>query len=185
MFWIKLNNDSSYTGFSNDGRTLDFHGTDSGIVYFPIKDLADRKYNGKCTSSHCPGLKKEILHGCDLSFVPEGLNFIEEAITAWESGYQKVCPATFLEEPTDHSFYRANANYGTTLNPITKYECTGNLSYENITFVNDPPLLVFTVLQELSNKVENLAIVPKLIVIHNETFHLGGCTANIGGHFIA
>ena len=89
--------------------------------------------------------------------------------------------------PTDLSSFRANNDYGTKRRPVKNHECTGKIVYKNMKFKNTPPLLIFTVLRELAKKIENLSLIPSQILVHGETFFLGGCTVNIprGSHYVA
>ena len=54
---------------------------------------------------------------------------IEESFAMWESGYHKECPAKYDSQPTNHSAYHTNNDFGTKENPVIKHECVGNLIY--------------------------------------------------------
>ena len=87
---------------------------------------------------------------------------IQEAIATWESGRSKNCSAIFTEEPKTYSPIHTNANCGTTQNPITKYECIGKVVFSKIRFKHSPPVLVYHVLTELSEKISDLSLIPRI-----------------------
>ena len=100
----------------------------------------------------------------------------------------KKCPGTFEKEPLDHPLFRRNDNYGTEENPIIKFECSGNIIYEDIAFKIAPPILIYNVLEDLSSRILDLAIVPKKITLNGENFDLGDVTvfrSEGEGHFSA
>ena len=54
-------------------------------------------------------------------------------------------------------------------------------------FVNSPPVLIFTVTEDLGFKIRHLSEIPKKIVLYGMHFELGGCTVHIDprDHFVA
>ena len=77
--------------------------------------------------------------------------------------YNEKCPALY-DEPTTHSAYHINNDFGKTENHIIKYECVGKQCYNNM-FKNTSPMLIFTELIDLSNKVHDLSTIPKQIIM--------------------
>ena len=186
--WLSICDKSLYIGEKKDGNLIDVYGTEAGMALGPLSTVFERTFDSSCTSPYCPGFKKRTINGTDLQFMAGSVDPIQEAIATWESGRSKKCPAIFTEEPETHSSFHKNANYGTTQNPNTKYECVGKVVFSEIRFKHPPPVLVFHVLIELSEKISDLSLIPKDIILHGEHFLLGGATVFLSrgtSHFVS
>ena len=186
--WLSVCNETSYEGATKDGKMLNFYGTDAGLVYDTLSELFERSFDPECTSKNCPGNCKTVHYGCELIYIEGSSNLIEESIATWESGKNRNCPASSQNEPLDHLSYKKNDGYGTSGNPITKYECSGSLIYKNMAFKHTPPLIIFKISgDDLRNKIDDLSIIPHFMIVHGEYFVLAGITASIPNkdHFIA
>ena len=82
---------------------LNFYGTDAGLVYDTLSELFERSFDPECTSKNCPGISKTVHYGCELIYIEGSSNLIEESIATWESGKSRNCPASFQDEPLDHT----------------------------------------------------------------------------------
>ena len=186
--WLNICDETAYEGLKKQGHLIDYWGTEVGMSHGPLSSLFERKFKSSCTSPRCAGFKNRSLHGTDLNFIKDSVDLVQKAILLWESGYDNKCPGIFEKEPLDHSLFRRNDNYGTEENPIIKFECSGNIIYEGIAFKIAPPILIFNVLEDLSSRILDLAIVPKKITLHWENFDLGSVTffcSEGEGHFSA
>ena len=163
--WVSICDETAYEGLKKQGHLIDYWGTEIGMSHGPLSSLFERKFKSSCTSPRCPGFKNRSLHGTN-DFIKDSVDLVQEAILLWESGYDKKCPGIFEKEPLDHPLFRRNDNYGTEENPIIKFECSGNIIYEDIAFKIAPPILIFNVLEDLSSRILDLVIVPKKITLH-------------------
>ena len=109
---------------------------------------------------------------------------VERSIMEWELGTSAhalvSCKEKFSEEP-NHSLYISEKDRG-----VSIVRCSGWRNVSNISFVDNPPFLLFDIANTYREIILSLDDIPRQVYVYGETYRLGGLTSLVErrGHYV-
>ena len=67
----------------------------------------------------------------------------------------------------------------------TTFKCTGKAIADELKFIHNHPFIQFELASDLSMKITDLNIIPRIITVYDIKYFLGGCTMHVGLHYFA
>ena len=102
----------------------------------------------------------------------------------WELGTSEKamisCKERFLDEP-DHSCFLTEIDHGTEI-----IRCDGWQNVTSISFVDNPPFLLFDISSSFRESINSLHVIPRQISVYGQMYKLGGVTSFVAsrGHYV-
>ena len=169
--------------FSPDSNNIiNSRGTDKNITLYHIRNIFQRQYKYICSSDTCPSKTTDVdfpsIIICDMTLHKpnDGVGMsVERSIMEWELGTSAhalvSCKEKFSEEP-NHSLYISEKDRGVSIG-----RCSGWRNMSNISFVDNPPFLLFDIANTYREIFLSLDDIPRQVYVYGETYRLGGLTS--------
>lgn len=141
----------------------------------------------KCTSSYCPNKNRTMTRYQTTFSVPKSFSSSKDIQQAFPLSGVNIgyCGSQFSEKPpkeaphglTDH------IDMSQTKKRVEFYECKGKLQIVSTAFISKKPWIIPVNIEPID--LTHIKTLPLSLSIYNHQYKLGGCSINVGEHFVA
>jgi len=168
-----------------DSGKLNCYGTEESAFLCLFSHVWKLQVQQQCTSTFCP-VKNRVKTGYQTTFSLPKLSSNIQNIFPVSGNTMGYCGSGFSNKPPQKALYtlsdRIDAS-GTANKRDQFYACKGKSKVLSCEFISKTPWVIPICIEAIDLKQFNN--LPLSVTVYNKHYQLGGCTINIGEHFVS